>query len=125
MKTLTMGHLDKLDTIYLEEYLANCVKDLIDIDFSNPFPPETKDYMKFVTHVHGVAKQYGLDNEKYAFALMLAWHVRGQNFVREKRVVEMLNNQQIDVHTKYQYFMKIAIETMEAYENQEGVDHDS
>jgi len=125
MKTLTLGHLDTLDALYLEEYLATCVKDLIDIDFSNPFPPKKEDYLKFVTHVQGVAKKYGLDNEKYAFALMLAWHVRGQNFVREKRVVELLNAQETDAHTKYQYLMKIAIETMEAYENQKGVENDS
>ena len=121
MKILTRNHLDTLDALYLEEYLDTCVKDLIEIDFSNPYPPKKEDYLKFVTHVHSVAQKYGLDNEKYAFALMLAWHVRGQNFVREKRVVELLNAQDIDAHTKYQYLMKIAVETMEAYENQEGV----
>jgi len=120
MKTLTVDHMDKLDQLYLEEYFSTCVKDLIDIDFSNPYPPEEKDYLKFVNHVYGVAKKYGLDNEKYAFSLMLAWHVRGQSFIREERVVKLLNAQDIDTHTKYQYFMKIAIETMEAYENQEG-----
>jgi len=120
MKTLTVGHMDKLDALYLEEYFDTCVQDLIDIDFTNPYPPESKDYLKFVTHVYGVAKKYGLDNEKYAFSLMLAWHVRGQNFVREERVIKLLNAQDMDSHTKYQYLMKIAIETMEAYENQEG-----
>ncbi len=120
MKTLTRNHLDTLDALYLEEYLDHCVKDLIDINFSNPYPPKKEDYLKFVTHVYSVAQKYGLENEKYAFALMLAWHVRGQNFVREKRVVELLGAQDIDAHTKYQYLMKIAVETMEAYENQKG-----
>ncbi|NOR55398.1 MAG: hypothetical protein GQ531_04260 [Sulfurovum sp.] len=120
MRTLTLGHMDKLDAIYLEEYLDVCVQDLIDIDFSNPFPANAEDYKKFVTHVYGVAKKYGLDNEKYAFAFILAWHVRGERFVQEKRVIELLNSQTVDSHTKYQYLMKIAIETMEAYENQEG-----
>jgi hypothetical protein len=120
MKTLTVSHLDRLDALYLEEYFETCVQDLIDINFTNPYPPKKHNYLKFVMHVYGVAKKYSLDNEKYAFSLMLAWHVRGQNFVREKRVVELLNSQEIDSHTKYQYLMKIAIETMEAYENQEG-----
>jgi len=120
MKTLTVSHLDRLDALYLEEYFEICVQDLIDIGFTNPYPPKKQDYLKFVAHVYGVAKKYGLDNEKYAFALILAWHVRGQNFVREKRVVELLNHKEFDAHTKHQYLMKIAIETMEAYENQQG-----
>ncbi len=120
MKRLTQNHFGIIDALHIEAYLDRCVKDLIDIDFSNPYPPKKEDYLKFVTHVYSVAQKYGLENEKYAFALMLAWHVRGQNFVREKRVVELLNAQDIDAHTKYQYLMKIAAETMEAYEDQEG-----
>jgi len=120
MKRLTQNHFAIIDALHTEAYLDRCVKDLIDINFSNPYPPKKEDYLKFVTHVYSVAQKYGLENEKYAFALMLAWHVRGQNFVREKRVVELLNAQDIDVHTKYQYLMKIAAETMEAYENQKG-----
>jgi hypothetical protein len=122
MKTLTLGHLDTLDAFYLEEYLATCVKDLIDIDFSNPFPPKKEDYLKFVTHVYGVAKKYGLDNEKYVFALILAWHVRGQNFVREKRVVELLNAQTLTPHAKYQELMQITMQTLDAYmENEKEI----
>ena len=120
MRELTIGHMEKLDAIYLEEMLDTYVQDLIEIDFSHPFPPKKKDYKAFVTHVYNIAKKYGLDNEKYAFGLLLAWHTRGENFVNEERVIELLNSQTIDTHTKYQYLMKIAIETMEAYENQEG-----
>lgn len=123
MKTLTVGHLDKLDFIYLEEYLDTCVQDLIEIDFVNPYPYEKKEYKKFVAHVYKVAEKHGLDNEKYAFALMLAWHVRGQNFVKEKRVLELLYGLDSDAHTKYQNLMKIAIDTMEAYEAKEGESH--
>ena len=122
MKTLTVSHLDRLDALYLEEYFEACVQDLIDIDFTNPYPPKKQDYLKFVTHVYGVAKKYNLDNEKYAFALMLAWHVRGQNFVREKRVVELLNSQTLTPHTKYQELMQITMKTLDAYiENEKEI----
>lgn len=122
MKTLTLGHMDKLDALYLEEYLETCVQDLVDIDFTNPYPPEAKDYLKFVTHVYGIAQKYGLDNEKYAFALMLAWHVRGESFVREKRVVELLNAETLTPHAKYQELMEITMQTLNAYmENEKDI----
>jgi len=122
MRTLTLSHLDRLDALYLEEYFETCVQDLIDIGFTNPYPPKKQDYLKFVTHVYGVAKKYGLDNEKYAFALILAWHVRGQNFVREKRVVELLNSQTLTPHTKYQELMQITMKTLDAYiENEKEI----
>jgi hypothetical protein len=124
MKILTPKHFEKLDALHLQEYLDQCVRNLEEIDFSNPFPQNKEDYLKFVTHIYDVAKAYGLANEKYAFALMLAWHVRGQNFIREKRVVELLPNQNIDAYTKHQFLMKIAIETMEAYEAQKGEEND-
>ena len=124
MKILTSDHLERLDALYLEEYLAGFAKDLSDIEFPNPFPPKKEEYMKFVTHVYGVAKKYGLDNEKYAFSLMLAWHVRGENFLRERGVAELLGSKETDAHTKYRYLMKIALESMEACENPEGVEYD-
>jgi len=121
MRTLTVGHMDKLDAIYLEEYLDTCVQDLIDIGFSNPFPANEEDYKKFVTHVYGVSKKYGLDNEKYAFALILAWHVRGERFVQEQRIVELLNSKTITAHEKYLMLMEITMKTMDAYiESEQG-----
>ncbi|WP_457594277.1 hypothetical protein [Hydrogenimonas sp.] len=125
MKVLTQEHFDRLDRLHLQRYLQQCAKDLEEIDFCNPYPMQKEAYLKFVTHVYEVAKAYGLANQKYAFALMLAWHVRGQNFIREKDIVKLLNSKTIDTHTKYQRLMEISMETMDVYENRKGETDDS
>jgi len=122
MRELSNEAMDKLDALYLEEYLDTCVEDLKEIGYEQPFPSEQKDYKAFVVHVHHVASKYGLDNEKYVFALILAWHVRGQEFPNEKRVVNLLNSQTLTPHTKYQELMKITMETLDAYiENEKEI----
>jgi len=116
MRQLSNEAMDKLDALYLEEYLDTCVEDLKEIGYEQPFPAEQKDYKAFVVHVHHVASKYGLDNEKYVFALILAWHVRGQEFPNEKRVIALFEDEDMDNHTKSQHFMQMAIATMEEKE---------
>ncbi len=117
MKTLSAAHIKNLDAFDSREYLQRCVEDLKEIAFCNPYPKDESEYPAFVTHVYGVAKKYGLNSPKEAFALMLAWHVRGENFVREKRVIELFEKEKSS-YVKYQYLMNIAVETIEAYEKQ-------
>jgi hypothetical protein len=124
MKILTEKHFQKLDKLKLEQYLDRCVSDLEEIAFINPFPRDKETYPEFVSHVYEVAKAYGLENHKHAFSLMLAWHVRGENFIREERIISLLQDPNIDAFTKSQILTGIAKETMEAYEAQQGEEND-
>lgn len=117
MNGLSKAHIERLDTLHRQDYLNACVKELTEIGFANPFPPKKSDYMRFVEHVYSVACRYGLDNEKHAFALMLVWHVKGDDFIKNPDAVELLGNTDITGHTKAQYLMKMALETMKRYEN--------
>ena len=117
MKGLSKAHIDRLDALHRQSYLDACVKELTEIGFANPFPSKKGDYMRFVEHVYDVACKYGLKNEKHAFALMLAWHVKGDDLIKTPYVVELLDNANLASHTKAQHLMKIAVDTMKRYEN--------
>jgi hypothetical protein len=112
MVEITAKQAQILDKLYLDEYLDKCVQDLIDIHYSNPYPKKIEDYKSFVIHAYNIAAEYGLDNEKYAFSFILAWHVKGQFFIREKFVLELLKDTKMFAHTKHTHFLKMALDIM-------------
>ncbi len=89
------------DDVYLEEYLNKCVKDLKDIDYKYGYPKEKEKYKAFVKAVHNYALEFGLDNEKYAFALMALWHLEGSHFDRDTTFFKMLMSENIPALMKF------------------------
>jgi len=118
---LSESHINLLETLKTEEFLKRYVKRLEEIDFENPYPADKREYLRFVKGVYEVSKRYGLDDERYLFSLILAWHVRGRNFGREVRVIELLNREDLDPSVKSKELMKIAIDTLQRYEREREV----
>ncbi len=91
----------RLELIKLNEYFDECVKDLCDINYENNYPSDKKKYKAFVKVVYEQAVKFGLDNEKYAFGLMLLWHFEGVNLAKDYKFMRMLSNNDICSREKY------------------------
>jgi hypothetical protein len=112
MKYMTIEHMEKLDAIKLKKYFIDCVGKLEKIAYKNAFEENTENYYKFVEHVYAVAKKYNMDNKKYAFSLMLLWHVEGDIITKEEKFLEVLQSKELHSHEKSEYFKNRAIERM-------------
>ncbi len=113
---LTKENMRRLDICDLDEYLSECAEDLAKLNFPDPYPKDKKEYRRFAAHVYEVAVSYGLDNQKYAFALMLAWHVHGRAFIEDESVLKLLRSEKIENYAKYQIFMDALFRRLQNYE---------
>jgi len=104
MKHLTVEHMNKLDTLKEEAFLEECVENLIDIEYSTPFPKDKSTYLNFVKDVFKVCQEYDLTNKKHAFSLMLLWHMKGDELLKEEEFSWVLKAIDISAHKKADYF---------------------
>jgi len=112
MKYMTIEHMKKLDEIKLNKYFQECVDKLEYIDYEYAFEEKKDNYLKFVKHVYETAKERGLENKKYAFSLMLLWHVEGDSINKDDNFLDVLFSEELYVHQKAEYFKSRAIESM-------------
>jgi len=120
MKYMTIEHMKKLDKIKLNKYFNECVDKLEYIDYEYAFEKKKENYLNFVKHVYKIAKERGLDNKKYAFSLMLLWHVEGDSINEDEEFLEVLTSQNIHGHEKSEYFNNRAIEHMKTNKREES-----
>ena len=113
MKYLTAEHLKKLDEIKLNRYFQECAKSLEKIEYMDGFSNDESSYLGFVKHTYNIAQKYGLNNQKYAFGLMLLWHVEGDSLTKDDKFLDVLQDEHLESHEKYSYFKQRALEKME------------
>lgn len=109
---MTIEHMEKLDTLKFKKYLIDCASKLERIAYENAFEENRENYYKFVEHVYAVAKKYNMDNKKYAFSLMLLWHVEGDSINKDEKFLDVLQSKELHGHEKSEYFKNRAIESM-------------
>ena len=112
MKYMRKEHFRKLDEIKLNRYFQECVESLEKIAYLKGFPDDEPNYLNFVKHTYSIAQEYGLTNQKYAFGLMLLWHVEGDSLTKDEEFLEVLQNEGLEAHNKYSYFKQRALEKM-------------
>jgi len=112
MKYMTIEHMKKLDNIKLNKYLLDCVYKLEQIDYEDEFEENKENYFRFVKHVHKVANDHYIHSKKDIFALMLLWHVEGNELIRDEAFLEVFLSKKLSNHEKGQYFLNRAIKSM-------------
>jgi len=112
MKYITIEHMKKLDAIKLNRYFMECVSKLEKIAYENAYEENAERYINFVKHVYSVAKEYNMDNKKYAFSLMLLWHVEGDSITKDDEFLEVLQSKELHAHEKSEYCKNRAIDSM-------------
>jgi hypothetical protein len=116
MKTFTREALQKLDNITKDDYIKECIQDLLEINYSNPYPATPEKYYDFIRQTIELATQYNIANKRYTFSLVLAWHVYGPELRYHQKTREILESTEVSEYEKHNYLMQLAMNTIEATE---------
>jgi len=112
MKYLSRVHLQKLEALKKEQLLLECVEKLESLSLPNVFPPKREDYYAFAEHIYKVAQKYELSNKRALFALLLAWHIKGDAIREDHHFIEVLNDTALSTLQKSEFFEKFILDTM-------------
>jgi hypothetical protein len=110
MKSISKIHLQRLDTLKNEQFLLECVQKLDALDMDGAFPPKREDYFNFSRHIQEVANKYGLYEKQAVFALMLAWHLKGDAISQDHHFIKVLNDPSLSTMEKREYFEKFSLD---------------
>ena len=112
MKYLSRAHLEKLEALKKEQLLLACVERLKSLSLDDAFPSKQEAYYAFAKHVYGVAQTYGLRDKRALFALLLAWHIKGDAICKDPHVVKVLNDTTLSSSQKGAFFEQYSLDTI-------------
>jgi hypothetical protein len=119
MKSLSIIHLQRLDALKNEQFLLACVQKLDALSIKGAFPPKREDYFNFTKHIQKVAHKYGLHDKQTIFALMLAWHLKGDAISQDHHFIKILNDPSLSTMEKREYFEKFSLDIIAQQEEKE------
>lgn len=92
MKALTHQHIEALEQAEVDTFVQSVVEDLEALNLSWGFPDKREAYHEFVHVGYKQALTYGLETERDCHALIMAWHVMGNEIAETKWLMEILND---------------------------------
>ncbi len=112
MKYLSRAHLQKLEELKKERLLLECVEELERVSIPNAFPPKREDYYAFAEHIYNVAQEYGLRDRRAIFALLFAWHIKGDGILEDRSFIEVLGDTTLSSAQKSEFIEKHILDAM-------------
>lgn len=112
MKYLSRAHLQKLEELKKERLLLECVEQLERVSIPNAFPPKREDYYAFAEHIYNVAHKYGFGDRRAIFALLFAWHIKGDVIREDRSFIEVLGDTTLSSAQKSEFIEKYILDAM-------------
>jgi len=116
MKYLSRVHLQKLEELKKEQLLLECVERLESLSLPHTFPPKREEYYTFAEHIYRVAQKYGLKEKRGLFALLTAWHLKGDAICQTHPFVTVLSDTTLSSLQKCEFFEKYILDTISTEE---------
>ncbi|MGV6832775.1 MAG: hypothetical protein ACWA5P_14580 [bacterium] len=97
MKSFNRGHKELLSKLNVEEFKNQCIKDLKSFKLHQfGYPPEEDEIPLLVEKVYTHSREfYGLKTQKEIKICLIAIHVGGYTFIKNKNYIEFMRNKEI------------------------------
>ncbi len=120
MKYLSTEAFERLERVKRESFLTECTQKLQQLQIKGAFPSDQKEYYAFAKHIFDVAQMYDIKDKEAIFALMMAWHIKGDGIVRDQKFLSILKDRSLKSGQKIRLFHKYIKEALKQGEKDEG-----